>query len=437
METTYTYTMVLHPTDIQGLNNSYGHIIRKGHGRPYAQRFLIPDAVRYKKRWSRLFSIQNTSPTFHNVEEGDKPFMMLKFLFVYESDFFAYSTGRLKGFDISNLFKLIEDSFCEHVGIDDSRTLAIIGEKVSSKEFTTQIVFSVTYFPKYELIENDSNSMEGYEPFLFRRSEVMSVQQSSLPALVGYSSLDTERRKKADDILASYCANEEVRQAIQVSLEEFGDDAVMLLTVIGSNVKRQLVKEGMWAAIVEVMKKTEQSGGAASPEPEKKKTEKVPRIRAPRQPRQPKVEAPPEQIPDRGKLPFAKAPKGSETAEEFITRWISAGHRYPADMLDWNTGEINWDSLKIYDHKKGSTAWYVYLALVNGKMTYDELCAMKTLEGGDLDRSEVESELPYFMAEPSYLPPGAGVYHEDKDTGQMWIARTPSEALHQSLPFKG
>jgi hypothetical protein len=141
----------------------------------------------------------------------------------------------------------------------------------------------------------------------------------------------------------------------------------------------------------------------------------------------------------RGRLPFSTLPKPKETEAEFIARWERSNgrrKRYPAGMIDWETGEINWDDEgPIYGFDCGSKQHLIYRALLEGPVTYEDLRALAAY-GKRIHGSTLNSTLKRIMVEPGALPPGAGVYHEDAEAGKMWIARDPVKAVVDSLPWR-
>jgi len=132
-------------------------------------------------------------------------------------------------------------------------------------------------------------------------------------------------------------------------------------------------------------------------------------------------------------VPFAFKP-GKKTAEQALVEWQRKGTVYPADMLDWNTGAINWHCQTVYGFKRGSREWLLYAGLIQGAQTYD---ALRGLVYGNVKLSEwkaFDRTLKAFLTKP--LPPGAGSAGWQAEQGLLWIVRDPSQALAASLPWR-
>jgi hypothetical protein len=427
--------MAIHPTTIFGLNNAYGHIVRRGGARKvYAQRFLLPDALKYKKRWLSLFKYEDIPPGYFSrlflkclrgealsakrcvdLEERDKPFLILKFLFLYEEDFFAYETGRLRGYDVSNFFKLIEDTFCEYIGIDDSRTLAIIGEKMPSRDFTTQIVLSVYAATAYAFLDDRKDLLDRYGELLFRRSAAMSRQKSTLPAMRAYSDLDDLKKEQVNALLEAYIIEGQgTYQFIKKALEDFGSDPIMILTVVGAYTKRGYLNEGLWSDLVAVMRVDEVAEGTVVKEPTRLKRREIPEFR--------KGSA-------RGKLPFRRRFKSTETRAHFLENFKRTEENFSRDSMNWDTGQINFEAPVLFGLAAKTPERLIYEALVTGKRTYSYLCSLLGHTKKLLPKNRVDRYLKNVMIEPSACPPWMGTYHEDPETGEMWIVRDSLVAL--------
>ena len=237
--------------DPMSLNNAYSDSIVYIKGRPRPKRFLTEEGRLYKKKWKYIFSTQ--APGMPNFRQDNKPeedrvpvprvYLDFRWLFLFKDKDFEFSTGRLKGKDLSNLFKLVEDALCEYIGIDDSQTLHLIGDKRRSKLFETQTVVSIKMRLGSPDIEDDPELMERYGRILFPRMESLMTDATVAPSQAGIVQIE--------DILEDYCTSEEAKSTIRKTLQEFGTDAKMLLTVCGNLYQNQHVKEGLWWALVQ------------------------------------------------------------------------------------------------------------------------------------------------------------------------------------------
>jgi len=143
----------------------------------------------------------------------------------------------------------------------------------------------------------------------------------------------------------------------------------------------------------------------------------------------------------RGLLPFRRLPKATEDRATFVMQWAResglSGGKYPLDMLEWKTGTINWDASEVYTYVKGTMEWFIYAALIVGPRTYDELLDLEFRNASlRAIQDDVDYALKRIMVEPSWLPPGAGEYGDNPDTGKMWITRDDQHALYESLPWR-
>ena len=248
-----------------------------------------------------------------------------------------------------------------------------------------------------------------------------SEDRTSLPQVRAYKDLDSDVRAQVDKVLSDYCVGDAAKQAMIVGLEEFQDDVVMLLSMVGASAKQGHSKEGLWGALLPILQQ-------AATTPLESTTK---RIRAPRRKPAPKIEGK-----ARGRLPFVSLPVPAETPVAFMERWLQTGRKYPHDMLEWSSGEINWLCKEVYSHKQGTLEWNLYLLLVTAHRSYDELVAMALdAEDKPFPQDKVDWAIKCFAVEPSWLPPGAGVYREDPETGAMWIARDPISSLEQTQRF--
>jgi hypothetical protein len=142
----------------------------------------------------------------------------------------------------------------------------------------------------------------------------------------------------------------------------------------------------------------------------------------------------------RGVLPFARLPKAPCSREDFLEAWKEKSEKlrpYLPSMLDWGTGEVNWDCEEVYGFVRGTVEWMLYCALSLAPRTYDEVLALQYGDGTLKDqRKSVDYQLKRFITNPTYFPPGAGAYREDPETGKMWIERDPATALTETLPWR-
>lgn len=243
--------------DPVSLNHAYAHDIvypkgSKGKNRrPIARRFLTDEGKLYKKKWKHIFRTQ--APGMPNFRQDDIPekerlplpkvYLDFQWLFVLKDSDFEYGTGRIKGKDLSNLFKLVEDSLCEFIGIDDSQTLHIVGDKRRSKLFETQAIVSVKMRLGSPDIEQDPELMKRYGRLLIPRMESLMTEAVVSSSQAGVIQIE--------DVLEEYCLTDEAKNTIRMTLQEFGTDAKMLLTVCGDLYTKNLVKEGFWWALIQ------------------------------------------------------------------------------------------------------------------------------------------------------------------------------------------
>lgn len=241
----------------------------------------------------------------------------------------------------------------------------------------------------------------------------MADEKMTLPEIYAYRDLDDKRRAQVDKLLEEYCLVPGSKQALIESFNEFGSEVAALISQVGSAEKLGHMKEGIWGPLMALMMKDPKALA------KRRKTTRVAPVKA-----------------TRGKLPFTKLPEPHETRAAFSARWLKEGKKYPADMLHWESGEINWLSAEVYNHKRGSVEWYVYLALVSGQMTYQELLdRLRDDDGNPFTQKDIDWALKCFMVEPSWLPPGAGTYKEDPERGRMWIERDLMKALEETKSF--
>jgi hypothetical protein len=418
----YSFQMIFGHHKIYSLNSAYGQIIRRSGKHVYAQRYLLPDAKDYKERWLRLFQLADLpTPTirkFHDLKEAEKPLIVLRLDWVYNTKEWSFSTGKLKGCDLSNAPKLIEDTWCEYSGIDDSRTVYLVTSKRPSEVYVTQCLMSVGYVDSIEQAENDPDFMAKSEPIL-RRGAMPDVYKAQLPCLVPYSALPNERKNKVDKLILAHTDAASVYEALRVGLQEFGTDVSMILTMVGMLTKRGQLKEGLWEKLVDSMENTGEDTVVDHPSPRAK----TPRAK------------PTDGM--RGKLPFSKLPKARETAEKFMEKWIKKNTKrkqYPKDMLNWETGSIRWDSPAVYGFSANDVGFTLYRALVEGRKNYSQLTEVCQTKG--FSKDVMDATLKAIITEPKMLPPGAGQYCEDEATGDMWIQRDTVQALQQSILYR-
>lgn len=246
---------------------------------------------------------------------------------------------------------------------------------------------------------------------------MVEIYSGQLPSIIPYIGLSKAKKQKVDQIIEEHSVSSEGCEAISAALQEFGADTPMVLTSIGLSTKKGLLKPGLWDALLPVIK-GKGSGTSIVP----------PMARDPRKKRRTKN--------SRGKLPFRTIPTSNESSEEFLAKWERKNLRrkqYPADMLDWATGEINWESESVYGFTldRPVPRW-VYQMLVTGRRRYEDFTTAHGFKQDGVDRA-----LKRFIGRhPSYFPPGAGTYYEDEETGEMWIERKPEEALALSLRYK-
>jgi hypothetical protein len=382
-----------------GLNHAYGSIVRKGKkGRAYAQRFLLPDAKKYKKQWTALFQLHDVwdpIPKFHKLEESDKPYLALCLTLVYNVKDFEYSTGRVKGIDVTNAPKLIEDALCEYIGLDDSRTVSAELRKTRSNE-DTHIILAFGFTDKPEEIQFMSD-----------------MKDTDLPAIIPFAYLKKDVKKKVDQLLKKNCVTQAALDSMRLCLQEFGDSSGMVWTAVNMMVQKGFMVAGSWEDLIELISAEGQEAVEHPPETEESHI-----------PARVKI---PESNEDnrRGTLPFKRLPKAKETAEEFLDRFEAKAAKrkpYAKDML-LEDGSFNEECKKVYDLTPGRPSFAVYKALVNTPTDWETL--KYRLE--DIPEKEIAKVLKKFIVEPSWLPPGAGRYCEDETDGTMKIERSAED----------
>jgi len=249
----------------------------------------------------------------------------------------------------------------------------------------------------------------------------MEATDLRIPKLVHKASeMPDPMREHVLAVARKYAVSDEAVTIFDDGLVALDDDNSLVVAAYCSAMyTKGLFREGFAQEVLLAMRKTE-----ASVEPSKPPTPpKSKRRRA------------------RGLLPFSRMKRASEDRASYMIRFekesMSSGGVYPLDMLDWTTGVINWATAAVYTYQKNTLEWFVYSALLVGARTYDELLALEfkgtTLRGV---QDDVDYILKHVMVEPSWLPPGAGEYCEDPDTGKMWIAREDRAALIESLPWR-
>ena len=416
-----TIRLVLDPSQIFGTNAAYGHTIRGSGNRRFAQRFLLPGAKEYKEKWTRFFQLVDT-PTpvirkFHDLEEGKKPLLALRFDWVYRTEDFTFKTGRLKGFDCSNLFKLVEDALSEYMGVDDSRVVYLIGTKRPTDKFLTQCTLRIGYVDGSITIEEDPEAFEGFN----MTDELIAAK---LPSITPYVYLVSSKKYAVEDVIDEHACSDDIAGAIKVALLEFGGDAHIILSMIEMMTTNGVVKPGLWDGLVKIM----EGPTDCVPIGSGKRPVRETRHKKKRQKKNP--DAPPMRTPT---LPFTNLRLKSDPATVAL-KWVVMNERkkrYTEDMLNWTTGEINWAAPKVYEMKDGCNERFVYRALLNTPRTYDELVAALK---DTLPQAKVNIGLRKLMTDPSKLPPGAGTYCEQD--GKMFIHRDLQEALKLSVGFK-
>jgi N6-adenosine-specific RNA methylase IME4 len=409
VEWLYDFPMYLNASDIVSLNHAYGTAGK--------HRYLLPRAKEYKQRWKYLFGLtENFQALDRFIPGAENPWLVFRFTLVYAEQDFAYKTGRLRGVDLTNLFKLIEDAYCEYVGYSDRRTLRVQGDKRASKKYETQIILSVGVLKTSILIEDDLEMEGRFGHLLQQPGEFYDMDVKPPKQLKEYKTLPEDVKASVDTLITSYAVTDDAADALKLSLQEFGRDGIMVFTAVGSLTKRGLLKSGLFTTLMKYLGMDESAVKKAKAVAKKAKTK----------------------LDMRGKLPFVNLPQPKKTPKQFLDEWEEKNlkrRQYSSDMLDWETGEINWDAKKVYGHPKGKPVWYVYQALILSRPNYERLLTLTDDDDKVLSKRAVNTALKGFMVEASFLPPGAGVFREDTETGEMWVERDDAKALEMSLPY--
>lgn len=134
-------------------------------------------------------------------------------------------------------------------------------------------------------------------------------------------------------------------------------------------------------------------------------------------------------------FPF-KLPERIEVSREaLLAQWESEGLSYSEEMLDWESGEIQWDAPTVYGFKKLTLPRKVYEVLLSGGGCYDDFLQIQ-VRGKSIAKATLTRILRSFLSDPAMLLPGAGELLHDPQSGRLWMVRDPAKALEESLPWR-